>query len=71
MITPVHIDIKDSQSSMRFEIPADYTRYNLPKPNESFIIFKPRMENISQEFGLVVMPMMRKLKRMLLCKKML
>ncbi len=37
MTTPVHMDIRDSQSSMSFVMPANYTKENLPKPNDSAI----------------------------------
>ncbi len=34
MTTPVHMDIGDTQSSMRFVMPAAYNKNNLPKPND-------------------------------------
>ena len=37
MTTPVHMNINDSQSSMSFVMTSDYTRANLPLPNDSSI----------------------------------
>jgi len=37
MTSPVHMDINDSLSSMSFVMPANYTKDNLPKPNDSSI----------------------------------
>lgn len=37
MTSPVHMDINDSKSSMSFVMPANYTKGNLPKPNDSSI----------------------------------
>jgi hypothetical protein len=37
MTTPVHMDINDSLSSMSFVMPAEYTKDNLPKPNDGTI----------------------------------
>lgn len=44
MTTPVHMDINDSQSSMSFVMPADYTKENLPKPNDSSVSIKTTAE---------------------------
>jgi len=44
MTTPVHMDINDSQSSMSFVMPSDYSKDNLPKPNDSSIIIKTTTE---------------------------
>jgi effector-binding domain-containing protein len=35
MTSPVHMDINDSVSSMSFVMPAEYSKGNLPKPNDS------------------------------------
>lgn len=40
MTTPVHMDISDSISTMSFVMPANYSRDNLPKPNDSTITIK-------------------------------
>lgn len=40
MTAPVHMDINDSASSMSFVMPKEYTKENLPKPNESDVIIK-------------------------------
>ncbi len=37
MTKPVHMDIRDSQSSMSFVMPANYTKASLPKPNDAGI----------------------------------
>jgi hypothetical protein len=34
MTTPVHMDLTDSLSSMSFVMPADYTKENMPLPND-------------------------------------
>lgn len=44
MTTPVHMDINDSLSSMSFVMPANYTKDNLPKPNDSTITIKTTTE---------------------------
>jgi hypothetical protein len=44
MTSPVHMDINDSQSSMSFVMPSEYTKDNLPKPNDSSIIIKTTTE---------------------------
>lgn len=38
MTAPVHMDIKDSGSSMSFVMPEQYNTENLPKPNNSNIV---------------------------------
>jgi len=38
MTTPVQMDINDSLSSMSFVMPANYTKQNLPKPNDTTIV---------------------------------
>ena len=40
MTSPVHMDINDSLSSMSFVMPANYTKDNLPIPNDKSIIIK-------------------------------
>ena len=40
MTSPVHMDINNSQSSMSFVMPSEYTKDNLPKPNDSSIIIE-------------------------------
>jgi hypothetical protein len=40
MTAPVHMDINDSISSMSFVMPKEYTKENLPKPNEADIIIR-------------------------------
>lgn len=37
MTSPVHMDIKNSGSSMSFVMPSNYTKDNLPKPNDASI----------------------------------
>lgn len=37
MTSPVHMDINDSASSMGFVMPSQYTKENLPKPNDAAI----------------------------------
>ncbi len=44
MTSPVHMDINDSQSSMSFVMPAEYTKDNLPKPNDSSITIETTAE---------------------------
>jgi len=44
MTTPVHMDINDSLSSMSFVMPANYSKDNLPKPNDSTINIKTTSE---------------------------
>jgi len=38
MTSPVHMDINDSASSMRFVMPTSYTEENLPKPNDPKVL---------------------------------
>ncbi|MGY3055179.1 hypothetical protein ACVWYG_003392 [Pedobacter sp. UYEF25] len=40
MTSPVHMDINNSESSMSFVMPSNYTKDNLPKPNDSSIIIE-------------------------------
>lgn len=40
MTAPVHMDIKDTVSSMSFVMPAQYNMEDLPKPNNSKIVLK-------------------------------
>jgi hypothetical protein len=44
MTTPVHMDINEFKSSMSFVMPADYTKDNLLKPNDSSITIKTTNE---------------------------
>lgn len=44
MTSPVHMDINDSLSSMSFVMPANYSKGNLPKPNDSSINIKTTTE---------------------------
>lgn len=44
MTSPVHMDINESQSSMSFVMPANYSKDNLPKPNDSSITIKTTTE---------------------------
>ncbi len=44
MTSPVHMDINDAQSSMSFVMPANYSKDNLPTPNDSSIIIKTSAE---------------------------
>lgn len=46
MTSPVRMDINDSGSSMSFVMPAEYTKNNLPKPNDSAI----NIETTSEEY---------------------
>ena len=46
MTSPVHMDINQSKSSMSFVMPAEYTKDNLPKPNDSTI----SIEKTSEEY---------------------
>jgi len=45
MTSPVHMDINNDQSSMSFIMPANYTRDNVPKPNDSDITIKTTDED--------------------------
>ena len=44
MTSPVHMDINDSQSSMSFVMPSEYTKDNLPQPNDSSITIETTAE---------------------------
>ena len=44
MTSPVHMDINDLQSSMSFVMPSEYTKDNLPRPNDSSIIIETTAE---------------------------
>ncbi|MBF8456163.1 heme-binding protein [Kaistella sp. G5-32] len=46
MTSPVRMDINDSQSSMSFVMPAEYTKDNLPKPDNSAI----KIETTPEEY---------------------
>jgi len=53
MTTPVHMDINDSLSSMSFVMPSNYSKDNLPQPNNSAISIKTTTEEYvaAVEFG--------------------
>jgi hypothetical protein len=40
MTSPVQMDINENQSSMSFVMPSDFSKDNLPKPNDSSIAIK-------------------------------
>jgi hypothetical protein len=44
MTSPVHMDINASKSSMSFVMPSEYTKDNLPKPNDSSITIETTPE---------------------------
>ena len=44
MTTPVHMDINDSLSTMSFVMPNNYTKDNLPKPNDSSVTIQTTAE---------------------------
>ena len=44
MTTPVHMDINENQSTMSFVMPANYTKENLPKPNDASVTIKTAPE---------------------------
>jgi len=46
MTSPVHMDINDTISSMSFVMPSNYTKENLPKPNNSEV----EVHSIGQEY---------------------
>ncbi|KIA90503.1 SOUL family heme-binding protein [Kaistella jeonii] len=46
MTSPVRMDINDSQSSMSFVMPSEYTKDNLPKPDNSAI----KIETTAEEY---------------------
>ncbi len=50
MTSPVHMDINNSQSSMSFVMPTEYTKDNLPQPNDSSIT----IETTPQEYVAVI-----------------
>ena len=50
MTTPVHMDINQTSSTMSFVMPSQYSKENLPKPNDSNVIIK----TISQEYVAVI-----------------
>ncbi len=50
MTTPVHMDINESKSSMSFVMPSNYTKDNLPKPNDSSIT----IETTTEEYVAVI-----------------
>jgi hypothetical protein len=44
MTTPVHMNINDAASSMSFVMPSNYTKDNLPRPNNSSITIETTNE---------------------------
>ncbi|MHC1774959.1 MAG: heme-binding protein [Lentimicrobium sp.] len=40
MTSPVHMNINDSVSSMSFVMPSEYTKENLPKPNDAGVVIQ-------------------------------
>jgi hypothetical protein len=50
MTTPVQMDINDSVSTMSFVMPSEYTRENLPKPNDPNV----RIKNTTEEYVAVI-----------------
>ena len=44
MTTPVHMDINDTVSSMSFVMPSDYSKENLPEPNDPNVIISTTTE---------------------------
>lgn len=50
MTTPVHMDINQTSSTMSFVMPSQYSKDNLPKPNDSNVTIK----TISQEYVAVI-----------------
>lgn len=50
MTSPVQMDINDSVSSMSFVMPANYSKENLPKPNDSSI----SISTTDEEYAAVV-----------------
>ena len=50
MTSPVHMDINDSLSSMSFVMPSNYTKDNLPKPNDASVSIK----TTSQEYAAAI-----------------
>jgi hypothetical protein len=51
MTTPVHMDINDTVSSMSFVMPSDYTKENLPKPNDPNVIISTTTEDYVAAIG--------------------
>lgn len=53
MTSPVHMDINDSVSSMRFVMPANYTKGNLPQPDDANVTITTTAEEYvaAIEFG--------------------
>jgi hypothetical protein len=51
MTSPVYMDINDSLSSMSFVMPANYSTYNLPKPNDSAISISTTNEEYVAAFS--------------------
>jgi len=51
MTTPVHMDINEVQSTMSFVMPANYTKDNLPKPNDSSISIKTTVQEYVAAIG--------------------
>ena len=50
MTTPVQMDINDSVSTMSFVMPSEYTKENLPKPNDPNV----QIKNTSDEYVAVI-----------------
>jgi hypothetical protein len=50
MTTPVQMDINDSVSTMSFVMPSEYTKENLPKPNDPNVLIK----NTADEYVAVI-----------------
>ena len=44
MTSPVHMDINNTQSTMSFVMPSEYTKDNLPQPNDSSITIETTPE---------------------------
>ena len=44
MTTPVHMDIRSDTSTMAFVMPSNFTKENLPKPNDSDVIIQQTKE---------------------------
>ena len=50
MTSPVQMDINDSVSTMSFVMPSEYTKENLPKPNDPNVLIK----NTPDEYAAVI-----------------
>jgi len=50
MTSPVHMDINDSVSTMSFVMPSEYTKENLPKPNDPDV----QIKNTADEYVAVI-----------------